>query len=128
MGRSLKSPAVCPSSPARRARDAERSRPEPTATPQQGAPPEAICADGASRALGAGERARADRTLTDALRRSLPGARAGTIASVDLFYEPGGPDAVGAGGLSAQLSGRALAVEMEAATIFTIGARAGVDV
>ena len=234
MGRSLKSPAVCPSSPARRARDAERSRPEPTATPQQGAPPaaihlrptaplaervllpgdpgralalaqtllqeprmfnhhrglwgytgaaqdgrpltiqatgmggpsaaivltelialgarrairvgtcgaldrslglgdlliasEAICADGASRALGAGERARADRTLTDALRRSLPGARAGTIASVDLFYEPGGPDAVGVGGLSAQLTGQALAVEMEAATIFTIGARAGVDV
>jgi uridine phosphorylase len=89
---------------------------------------EAICADGASRALGAGDRAGADCALTDALQRSLPGARAGTIASVDLFYEPGGPDAAGAGGRSGQLSRQALAVEMEAAAIFTIGAQAGVGV
>ena len=89
---------------------------------------EAICADGTSRALGGGECARADCVLADALQRSLPGARSGTVASVDLFYEPPGHDAAGAGRLSAQLSTQALAVEMEAATIFTIGARAGVGV
>jgi len=51
---------------------------------------EAICMDGTSRALGARERAAADSSLTAALRRSAPSARAGTIMSVDLFYEPDG--------------------------------------
>ena len=37
---------------------------------------EAICADGTSRALGAGERVAADRALTDALLARAPGARA----------------------------------------------------
>lgn len=75
---------------------------------------EAICADGASRALGGGERAAADPALSDALARHAVDARAGAVVSVDLFYEDGPP-----GG------GRrdALAVEMEAATVFALAAR-----
>jgi len=73
---------------------------------------EAICADGASRALGAGERVSADASLTEKLLRQAPDARSGTILSVDLFYGADGreraPDA--------------LAVEMEAAALFTVGA------
>jgi uridine phosphorylase len=79
---------------------------------------EAICADGASRALGAGERASADAALTEQLLQQAPGARAGTVLSVDLFYGADGrenaPDA--------------LAVEMEAATLFTVGSRHAVAV
>ena len=50
---------------------------------------ESICADGTSRALGAGERAGGDPALTDAGPRHAHGpARArGTIVSVDLFYD-----------------------------------------
>ncbi len=79
---------------------------------------EAICADGTSRALGAGERAAADRHLTEALIRRVPTARAGTIVSVDLFYET----ARRTDGL------QALAVEMEAAALFALGASAEVPV
>jgi uridine phosphorylase len=81
---------------------------------------ESICADGTSRALGAGERAAADRPLTEALERSAPSASTGTIVSVDLFYkrESGRrSDACGA-----------LAVEMEAAALFTLGAAEAVPV
>jgi uridine phosphorylase len=62
------------------------------------------------------------------LQRHLPGARAGTIASVDLFYDPPGRAPGAAATLSQALSSQALAVEMEAATIFTIGAQAGIGV
>jgi uridine phosphorylase len=79
---------------------------------------EAICADGTSRALGAGERVSADATLTAALQRAAPTARAGAVVSVDLFYERGP-----AGG-----GHDALAVEMEAATLFALGAAEGVPV
>jgi uridine phosphorylase len=79
---------------------------------------EAIAADGTSRALGVQERAVADEALTAALLRSAPGARAGAVVSVDLFYETGAP---GAGH-------DALAVEMEAAALFAVGAAAGVPV
>jgi uridine phosphorylase len=79
---------------------------------------ESICADGSSRALGAGERAAADATLTEALIRREPAARAGTIVSVDLFYDAPLPPA----------AGQALAVEMEAATLFAIGAAAQLPV
>jgi uridine phosphorylase len=72
---------------------------------------EAICADGTSRALGAGERAAADDALTMALEGAAPAARAGAVVSVDLFYERG---PMGAGE-------KALAVEMEAATLFALG-------
>lgn len=79
---------------------------------------EAICADGTSKALGAGPLATADAGLTAALRRAAPGARAGRVVSVDLFYEPG---PVGGGH-------EALAVEMEAATLFALGAAESVPV
>jgi DeoD family purine-nucleoside phosphorylase len=74
---------------------------------------ESICADGASRAIGGGERAAADDALSDALVRGAPDARAGTVLSVDLFYDDGA------------LHGKsddALAIEMEAATLFALGA------
>jgi uridine phosphorylase len=74
---------------------------------------ESICVDGTSRALGSGERAAADPALTAALVRSAPAATVGTIVSVDLFYEN-------------ERSQRlhepdALAVEMEAASLFAVG-------
>jgi uridine phosphorylase len=79
---------------------------------------EAICGDGTSRALGAGERASADRALSDALAAGAPGALQGTIVSVDLFYDTDerahGPEA--------------LAVEMEAAALFAKGAAASIAV
>jgi uridine phosphorylase len=79
---------------------------------------EAICADGTSQALGAGERALADPALSDALLRGAPEAHSGAIVSVDLFYESG---PLGGGA-------EALAVEMEAATLFALGAKKGVQV
>jgi DeoD family purine-nucleoside phosphorylase len=79
---------------------------------------EAICADGTSRALGAGERVSADPGLVEALRLHAPSARAGVVLSVDLFYENGHPG-----------DGRkALAVEMEAAALFAVGAASGTPV
>jgi DeoD family purine-nucleoside phosphorylase len=79
---------------------------------------EAICADGTSKALGAGTRAGADAALTAALASHVPGAQAGTIVSVDLFY----------GGNDRAEHRDALAVEMEAAALFAVGTRAGVPV
>jgi len=75
---------------------------------------EALAGDGTSRALGAGERVAPDPALVAALREANPGAAAGPVATGDLFYEaPPAPDG-------------ALAVEMEAATIFQVAARRGV--
>ena len=82
---------------------------------------ESICADGVSRALGGGERVAADPELTAALRRSDPTARLGTIVSVDLFYEREGSP-------RADSHGDALAVEMEAAALFALGAAEGLPV
>jgi len=80
---------------------------------------ESICLDGASRALGSGERVMADPGLTGALTRAAPTARAGAIVSVDLFYDDSRfPDT----------AANALAIEMEAAALFAVGARAGVPV
>jgi DeoD family purine-nucleoside phosphorylase len=83
---------------------------------------EAIAADGTSTALGAGEIARADQRLSDALALVACGQHEGRIVSTDVFYEP-----------NEQRNGDwstagALAVEMEAATLFTVGANAGVAV
>ena len=72
---------------------------------------EAICADGTSRALGADGRVGADEALTGGLEEAAPAARAGTVVSLDLFYERGP-----AGG-----GHDALAVEMEAAALFALG-------
>jgi uridine phosphorylase len=82
---------------------------------------DAIAADGTSRALGAGEIVAADVRLTAALTQATqrPAVR---IASTDLFYDPD------------ELRGErwrkagAAAVEMEAATLFAVGARAEVPV
>lgn len=79
---------------------------------------EAICSDGTSRALGAAARAASDRSLADALERAAPAAHAGAVVSVDLFYGARHP---GEGN-------NAIAVEMEAAALFTLGARASIPV
>jgi uridine phosphorylase len=79
---------------------------------------EAISGDGTSQALGAGERVAADARLTQALGEQAPSARRGAVLSVDLFYDDGrrppAPDA--------------LAIEMEAATLFAVGAVHGIPV
>jgi DeoD family purine-nucleoside phosphorylase len=87
---------------------------------------EAICLDGTSRALGCSGRVAGDHALTECLIANAPGARAGAVASVDLFYDdrepaPGAREA-------ARADPRALAIEMEAAALFAVGARAGVAV
>lgn len=79
---------------------------------------ESICADGTSRALGAGERVPADPSLTEALAANAPSAHAGTIVSVDLFYETGAQRA----------AHEALAIEMEAAALFAVGAASEIPV
>ena len=79
---------------------------------------EAISADGTSRALGAGERVAADPELTRALIGHAPSARCGAVVSVDLFYDEGRrPSAA-----------QALAIEMEAAALFAVGAAARLPV
>jgi uridine phosphorylase len=118
---------------------------------------EALAADGTSRALGAGERVAADVELTAALARAVSpvgasaaalGTAAGTagsastasvgtaagaagsastasavtVVSTDLFYEPARSRE------REWLAAGASAVEMEAATLFAIGARTGVPV
>jgi uridine phosphorylase len=100
---------------------------------------EALATDGTSRALGAGERITANHALTAALvdaggehaagggtpdRRShasVDGAGA-TVVSTDLFYEPDGRRE------QAWRAAGAVAVEMEAATLFALGARLGIAV
>jgi DeoD family purine-nucleoside phosphorylase len=88
---------------------------------------EAIAADGTSTALGAKQLTQADTALADALAHELAKDRerahhTGRIVSTDLFYERDSCRNVnwGASGV--------LAVEMEAATLFTVGANAGIQV
>lgn len=75
---------------------------------------EVLCGDGASRALGAGERVAPDAQLLEALLSGAPTAAAGPVLSTDVFYggERGAP-------------AEALAVEMEAAAIFQVAAARG---
>ena len=78
----------------------------------------ALASDGASRALGADGSVAADAGLVAALQAAAAGAagaRTGTVASSDLFYDrdPGRAGAWRAAG--------ALAVEMEAATLLRVG-------
>lgn len=87
---------------------------------------EAICADGTSRALGAGELAHADRALTAAVamqagKHPRP-AHAGRIVSTDVFYDSDNQRN------RAWATAGALAVEMEAAALLTLGASLGVSV
>ena len=80
---------------------------------------QAIAADGASRALGAGGRLPADPMLTEALAEGAGGPPR-TIVSADLFYDPD-PQR-----LTSWATDGADAVEMEAAAILAVAARHGV--
>jgi DeoD family purine-nucleoside phosphorylase len=88
---------------------------------------ESFCLDGASRALGAGARVAADPALAEALLRagrsrigpSKRPVHAGAIVSVDLFYDDS---------RSSDHPADALAIEMEAAALFAVGAGASVPV
>ena len=83
----------------------------------------ALAGDGASRAMGAGERVAADAGLVEALRRAAgEQTRVGTVATSDLFYER---DLARA---RAWARAGALAMEMEAAALLHIGALRGVRV
>jgi len=76
----------------------------------------ALATDGTSRALGAGERVQADAALVQSLRTAAGNtARVGTVATVDLFYDRGRSRA------REPRSSRAIAVEMEAATVLRVG-------
>jgi DeoD family purine-nucleoside phosphorylase len=79
----------------------------------------ALGEDGASRALGGDGPLAADAGLLAALRTAAPAAHAGTVVSADLYYDPD-PDRI-----ARWTAAGALAVEMEAATIFAIAARHG---
>jgi DeoD family purine-nucleoside phosphorylase len=79
---------------------------------------ESICADGTSRALGGRERVAADASLTERLIARAPSAHVGAIVSVDLFYDT----------REERSAHDALAIEMEAAALFAVGAAAGVPV
>ncbi|HEX8066313.1 MAG TPA: hypothetical protein VF520_07290 [Thermoleophilaceae bacterium] len=79
----------------------------------------AIAGDGASRALGAGERAEADPALTEALAAAA-GVEPALVASTDLFHDPR-PDLP-----DRWRDAGAVAVEMEAAAVLTVAARHGV--
>jgi uridine phosphorylase len=86
---------------------------------------DALAEDGASRALGAGEIAEPDRDLTGRLAAALEGTPAPVrIVTTDLFYDSGEGDA-GPPRARAEAWHRrgAVAVEMEAATLFTLGGR-----
>jgi uridine phosphorylase len=88
----------------------------------------AVAEDGASKALGAGETAEPDPELTAGLAAGLPaGASPSPIVTTDLFYgrdpDQGSPPKAQA---EAWRSLGAVAVEMEAATVFTLGRRLGV--
>jgi DeoD family purine-nucleoside phosphorylase len=89
---------------------------------------EAIAADGTSRALGAGERVSASRALLDAvIAAAVPlvpdhshAIHSGPIVTTDVFYDHRG--------LEQQWSAAgALAVEMEAATLFALAAARAVE-
>ena len=88
---------------------------------------EALVADGTSRALGANEVAEADPALTASLVEQIgAGAAPARIVTTDLFYEaPGSEGSPGTQSEEWRAHG-AVAVEMEAATLFALGARLGV--
>jgi DeoD family purine-nucleoside phosphorylase len=83
--------------------------------------PEAISDDGTSRALGTADRAPATPALLSALRAAGCGAvTEGPVVSTDLFYDATDRH-------QSWRAAGALAVEMEAATLFTLAARRGVE-
>jgi DeoD family purine-nucleoside phosphorylase len=81
---------------------------------------DALGADGTSRALGAADRVAPSPELVSALRAAGE-ARAGTIATTDLFYDD-------RKGLEQQWAAAgAIAVEMEAATLFALATRRALE-
>jgi len=90
---------------------------------------EALAEDGTSRALGAGASVEADPGLTARLAAALPAGRSpATIVSTDLFYDDDGARQTGPpSSRAAEWRERgAVAVEMEAAALFTLSRRLGV--
>ena len=82
---------------------------------------EALSDDGTSRALGAGDRLEASPALANALKDADDGAAAvGPVVSTDLFYDAGDHE-------TGWRAAGALAVEMEAATLFALAARHGAE-
>jgi DeoD family purine-nucleoside phosphorylase len=79
---------------------------------------EAVSDQGSARALGAGERVAPDAALTSV----LTGDAVGPMVSTDLFYDPREES------LDSWRGAGAIAVEMEAATLFRIGERRGIAV
>lgn len=94
---------------------------------------EAVCGDGTSRALGAGERVGGDAALTAALvaaaeRETAGSARCGAVVTTDLFYDPDGAHAdPGADRDRDEPGGPTLAIEMETATLFRLAELRGVQ-
>ena len=81
---------------------------------------EALAADGTSRTLGAGDRVAGDPELLEHLRAAAgPDGPEGAVVSSDLFYDS--PE----GAEERWHAQGALAVEMEAATLFALAARRG---
>jgi DeoD family purine-nucleoside phosphorylase len=85
---------------------------------------EALSADGTSRALGSGERARPSAELLAALQRAAADdarVHRGPVVTTDLFYDE-------RSGLEQQwIDAGAVAVEMEAATVLTLAAKRGLQ-
>ena len=76
----------------------------------------ALAADGASRALGAGERVPADAALTAA----LDGEHRGVAVTTDLFYDP-----AAAANHADWVAAGAIVIEMEAAAVLSVALRRG---
>lgn len=88
---------------------------------------EALAEDGASRALGAGEVADPDPDLTGRVAAAIEGTPTpARIVSTDLFYEAEGDGGPSRPRAASWRRRGAVAVEMEAATLFTLGRRLGV--
>jgi DeoD family purine-nucleoside phosphorylase len=86
---------------------------------------EAVSADGASRALGAGERIAADPHLTAALEAAAARelghlAASGAVVTTDLFYDPDGNHADPSSEPERNHADPVLAIEMETATLFRL--------
>ena len=86
---------------------------------------QALCTDGTSQLLGGVDVVAADDNLIEALKTAAesvkPKFHVGTIASVDLFYDP-----IADQRHAELLAKGALAIEMEAATVLTVGRERGV--
>jgi uridine phosphorylase len=77
-----------------------------------------LAADGASRALGAGERLTGDEALTAALEARAD--RAASVVSSDLFYDPRPAER------AAWAAAGALAVDLQTAAVLAVGRRRGI--